>query len=522
MKADMTELLFWLPLLPILGGIVTGVFTRKRVILSGCIAIAVSLILFVMIIASNTTVFPWQTFPQAPVTATKSWIPDLDLNLHLVLDGYAGWMILMTLLTALTCLFFMIFVESGTSWKRIFSVLVILSGAIGVFLARDILSLLFAWGTWLILPFLADSRHADRKYTSGHITFFVFHLLSLLVTAGALALVHFTYFSKSGIHGLDISAISRVPISGTAQQWLFVMFLIGLGIRMPIFPFHGWLTDAISEFPASVAAFLVPASLATGVYAMLRICLPLCPDICIEYNKYVIFAALLSMIYGAMVALMNPHLLHRLGFVTLGYSGLMLLGLFTLNGTGSIGAILTSANFLPTMSILILTISWITTRADTELMQDITGIRHKFRLISVIVLTSVMALSGVPGLSMFSGLFLVVAGVIQTQPVWAGIALGTFLILSTGLLWMFQKMFTGKPSPVVNTFNTMDDLTPGRFLIPLTALILWFGFFPQYMVRSFTDPSETINRYIQSHRVLKQTQPGLTPMEHFFQQQKQN
>ncbi|MGB3976434.1 MAG: proton-conducting transporter membrane subunit [bacterium] len=516
-----TAFLFWLPLLPFLGAIAIGVFTRKKIILSGWIAIAVSLAVCIMVIESGTTIFPWRTQAINPISATKSWIPNLQLNAYLVLDSFAGWMIMMTTLTMLTGLVYMMFIEPRPSWKRLSCILIIFSGAIGVFLARDALSLLFAWGTWLIVPFFVDSRHADKKYASGRISFFIFHLLSLLLLAGALGLAHFMHFSKSGLQGFDMATISRLPIPESAQLWLFALTLVCLAIRMALFPFHTWLIDAITEFPATISAFLIPTGLATSIYTMLRICLPLCPDMCIKFNKYAIFAALLSMIYGAMVALMNPHLLHRLGFATQSYSGLMLLGLFTLNDTGFVGALLTAANFIPTMSILILAINWITSRTETDLMQDVTGIRHKFPLISIIAITCVMALSGIPGLSMFSGLFLIIAGVIQIQPVWAFIALAAFLILSTGSLWMFQKIFTGKPSPLVAGFNPADNLTPGRILIPLTALILWFGFFPQYMIHSFMDQSETINRHIQSHRILKQTEPVITPLEHFFQQKKQ-
>ncbi len=513
--------LFWLPILPFLGGIIMGLFTRKWITLSSWIAITISLAVCIMVIVSGTTVFPWRTHSINALSTTKSWIPGLELNAHLVLDSFAGWMIMMTVLAMLTCLVYMIFIESHLSWRRLFCILIIFSGAIGVFLARDALSLLFAWGTWLIVPFFVDSRHPNKKQNSGRITFFIFHLLSLLLLASSLGLAHFMVFTKSGLQGFDMTTLSRLPIPESLQLWLFALLFICLAIRMALFPLHAWLLDTISDFPASISAFLIPTGLATSIYIMLRICLPLCPDICLNFNKYVVFAALLSMIYGAMVSLMNPHLLHRLGFITQSYSGLLLLGLFTLNETGFVGTVLTAANFIPTMSILILAINWITSRTETDLMQDITGIRQKFPLLSIITITSIMALSGVPGLSMFSGLFLIIAGIIQIQPVWAFIALGAFLILSTGSLWMFQKIFTGKPSPVVAAFNSADDLKPGRILIPLTALILWFGFFPQYMIHSFTDHSDRVNRHIQSHRILKQTKPGLTPMEHFFQQQKQ-
>jgi NADH-quinone oxidoreductase subunit M len=521
MSLDSPDLVFWLPLLLIIGAAFTLVFLRKKFILSAIIALLLLVFVLLVVLNTKTLVLPWQTTADPPVTVTANWISEYHFNIIMVLDSFSGWMIVMTLLAAIVCFLFSAFVEINPCWSKIFILLILTGSTMGVFLARDIYTFLFSWGAWLVVPFCINSGDGNRQRTPGCLKFFVFHLFSLIAIAAGFSFVHFSYFIPSGIRGLDFTSISRIPIPESSQQLVFILFMIGFGIRMPLFPLHSWLSDTLTEMPASISAFLTSTGLATGIYSVHRFVMPLCPDISLDYKKYMIFAALLSMIYSAMVALMNPHLLQRLGFVTMCYAGLSLLGLFSLNETGTVGAILTSANFIAPITVMILFTGWLTVKAKTALMQDIQGLQKKYPLACVIILLVSMTLVGIPGLNLFSGLFLIIAGILLVQPVWAAIAIVAFLILGTGILWVFQKMVTGNVSPVVNTFNPTDDLKPGRFLIPLAVLIIWLGFFPQYMIHSFTDSANSVSRYIQSHRVLRQTEPGMTPMELFLSQQQQ-
>lgn len=522
MDVGFSRFLIWIALIPLLGGVFIGLLCRRKTRLAVFISTGLVFLVLLLVINSGTLVLPWQTQHSFPdITWTRGWISDFNLHVNLVLDGFAGWMIIMTAISAITCLLFASFAEPHPSIRRITTLLVITSGAIGVFIARDILSFIVSWGLWLLIPFCVDSRQPDRQRLSGTLKFFVFHFLSFLFITAGLAIVHFNHFQPAGIASLDVSAISRISIPVDAQKWIMLFLLIGFGIRMPLFPFHSWLSDVLDEMPGSVAALVTSTGLVTSIYAVLRIVIPLCPDACLDYNKYIVLTALLSTVYGALVALMNPHLLQRIGFVCLSYSGLQLLGLITLNGTGLNGVALTAANLAPTIAALILIISWITSRANSVLIQDFGAIWNKYPLLSVIFLLLALAVVGFPGLNLFPGLFLIIGGVIQTQPIWAALALIAFLILATGMLWMFQKIFTGKMSPAVESFRQGEEMLPGRILIPITALIIWFGFFPQYIIRSCTESTDTVNRYVQSKKVFKKTSPGMTPMEHFFRQNTQ-
>ncbi|MCD4652425.1 hypothetical protein K8T06_00645 [bacterium] len=516
MNQNSQNLLFWLPIMPMIGGILLSIIPAKSHRYSGFIAIAVTILIICITLSFEPITLPWHVNPSVDsISTSKIWIPDYHINFRLSLDGFSGWMIILTSLATLTSLIFSFFTDQGRD--RYFSIMIILASAIGIFLARDMFTLLFAWGIWLVIPFCTSTRQKNQKRPPGYLKFFAFHLFSLLLVTAGMAMVYLSEFKGTGTQNFEISAIAKLSIPLDIQQWLLLFLFTGFAIRMPLFPFHGWLSDSLDELPPCISALLTATGMATGSYALIHFCLPLCPDLIIELNRYFIFAAMVSMVYGAFVALVNPHLLQRLGFACIGYSGFLLMGIFSLNKTGLAGTALVSANFIITSLTLILASGWISLQADSVLLQDMGGIWKKSPLITGIYLIASLAFVGVPGLCLFPGIFLVIGGTLLTQPAWAAIVIAAFLVLATGMLWMFQQIFTGKSTSNIEKFEYSSDITPGRILIPITALMIWFGFFPQYMIRSMKTPIEAISQHIQSHRIFKHTSPEISPLELFFQ-----
>ncbi|HPQ40625.1 MAG TPA: proton-conducting transporter membrane subunit, partial [bacterium] len=505
-------------IVPLIGAVVIAMIPAAYRRVAGIAALGILTFLLIAILTFPPLVLPWHLNPSVQsVSVAKLWIPDLNISYRLVLDGYAGWMILLSILSAITCLLTMTF-NTRDPYHRggIFAILVLQSSAIGVFLARDVLTFLFAWGLWLIIPFCAPLHQRTAKKTAGLVKFFIFHLLSLLLVAAALALLTVSVFKNTAVQELDVAGLAKLSIPKHIQMWLLIFLFPGLAIRLPLFPLHGWLSDILDEFPPYLSAFLTATGSAAACYALLRICLPLCPDTILSINRYLIFTANVSMVYGALVALVNPHIFQRIGFAVLSYSGFFILGIFSLNGAGLLGTALTSASFMIITVILFLATGWISRQADSVLLQDFGGIWRKSPLMTGIFLLAALAFVGVPGLCLFPGIFLLIGGTLMSQPAWAAVAIAAFLILAAGMLWMFQQMFTGTISAAVAKFQPYEDIAPGRILIPVTALIIWFGFFPQYMIRSMNHPVDIVNQHIQSHRIFMKTRPGTSPLEHFL------
>ena len=147
MDLGVSRLLVWFPLAPLAGCVLVGLALRHRPRAAGTVAAAIVMAILTIVLFSGTLVLPWETQPPRPeIIWSDTWISDLSFHVNLTLDGLSGWMILMTCLTAITCLLFAGLVEPHGSVRRIISLLILASGAIGVFLAQDILSFLFSWG----------------------------------------------------------------------------------------------------------------------------------------------------------------------------------------------------------------------------------------------------------------------------------------------------------------------------------------------------------------------------------------
>jgi len=509
-------LLFWLPIIPLITGIFVSIIPDRSHKFSGITAIATTVFLVFITLSFEPVTLPWHVNPIVDsISISRSWIPDYNINFRLILDGFSGWMIIICTLAALTSLIFAYFTDPGRN--RYFAILIILASSLGIFLSKDMFTFLFFWGIWLVIPFCVAPRQKDQRRPAGYLKFFAFHLFSLLLVTAGLALVYFSALKEVGSQSLELSAIAKLSIPLSSQRWILFFLFTGFAIRMPLFPFHGWLSDSLDELPPSVSGLLTATGMATGCYALLSFCLTICPDLILELNKYFIFISMVSMVYGSLVALMNPHLLQRLGFACLGYSGFLLMGIFSLNGTSLAGTALVAANFILTSLILILASGWIIQETGSVLLQDMGGIWKNSPLIAGIYLLAALAFVGVPGLCLFPGIFLIIGGILLSQPAWAIIVIIAFLILATGMLWMFQQIFTGASTANIDNLTPYNDVVPGRILIPVTALIIWFGFFPQYMIRSMKTSVDNISLHVQSHRIFKNTQPEMSPLEHFFQ-----
>lgn len=510
-----SQILFWLPLIPLIGAFVIGVLPVSKHRLAGIISLTLILAVILLTIHFNSVVMPWHTSVKIEtITASQNWIPLYNIHARVTLDGYSGWMILTAAITAFFAILYGIF--SDRNRNRYITILIILASSIGIFIAKDPLTLLFAWGLWLLIPFTMASTHNKQHKDPNAMKFFCFHLLSFLSLMAGLGLVYFAVFNKFSSNNFDITSISQLTIPLDIQLLILVFLTIATAIRMPIFPFHGWLSDYLADISPAVSAVLTANSLATGSYVLIRFVLPLCPDVILSYNRYFIFIAMITMVYGALVALMNPHILQRLGFASLGYSGFLLMGIFALNDISLAGTALMSVNYMITIVVLILATGWISQKADSALLQDLGGIWKKSPLMAGVFLVASLAFVGVPGLCLFPGMFLVVGGTLMSQPAWAAVSIIAFLILAAGILWMFQQIFTGQASSRIEQFEPYSDTAPGRILIPLTAMIIWFGFFPQYMIQSMKNPLDSINQHINSHRIFRNSQSDMSPLELLF------
>jgi NADH-quinone oxidoreductase subunit M len=435
-----------------------------------------------------------------------SWVPTLGISYQLGLDGISYWFLELILSIALVCLSVSGF-DSVQQTRGFFAAFLLLtSTTTGIVLATDIFLFIMFWGISIGLMFYLIPYKDERRVNSAAIRFLLFQFAGLVALLLAFIFLYIAGSRFSGGMTFSLSFLEQVSIPGSSQTWIFWLLWIGFAIRMGVFPFHSWLPHILDSVSVPIAVFLGAVSVKLGVYGILRFCIPLCPDAVLESSQTIIYLALISIVYGALLALVQLDMRKVVSFSCVSHMGFVMLGLFVLNRTGFIGSIYHSLAHGFSFSLLIILIAWISRHYGTSLIIDFGGMNKVYPAMAVFFLLAGFAYLGLPGLSGFPGIFMVFCGTVMTQPVWTLIALVGFLIGAAGILWMYQRIFTGPVSDLVESME-ISRQPQGKAVFLLTAfLIIWLGLYPQFIVRDLNQPAMNLEGIIKSHHLLRESE----------------
>ncbi|HTL98692.1 MAG TPA: NADH-quinone oxidoreductase subunit M [Holophagaceae bacterium] len=420
----------------------------------------------------------------------RAWfsVAGLPVDYRLGLDGLNFWLVLLTaLLVPVTML------ATWNSLKRregVFAGLLLLleTGVLGALLSQDMLFFYLFWEGMLIPTYFMigvwggeDRRYAANKYflylASGSLVWLV-GLLYLAAKAGSFA------------PELMAQAASQLPFH--AQAWLFLAFLLAFAIKFPLFPLHTWMPDAYAQAP--VAAVPVGMLVKLGGYGFLRFVIPILPAAAAHYSKTLAVLAVIAIVYGALVALVQRDLKKLVAYSSLSHMGFVLLGLASLSVIGAQGAVLQLVNLgIGTTAIFLMT-GMLEDRAGTTMIADFGGAASRMPVLTGFWILAAMASIGLPLTNGFVGEFLILNGAFTSGFDW-GRAAACFATLGVLLgaaymLWATKRVFWGPENPDADggTAKLSSDLSLREIaaLAPLAALILWIGVHP----RPFLSASE--------------------------------
>ncbi len=387
----------------------------------------------------------------------KSWIPNPNIHYHMAADGISMWLVVLT--TFLTPLCVLI------SWKSIservkefFILLLVLETAlIGVFLALDLFLFYFFWESTLIPMALLIGMYGHGRKVYAAVKFFLYTMIaSVFMLAGILWL-----YAKTGSFDFVIiqNAIrnGQVENFAAAAPWLFLGFFIAFAVKVPLFPFHTWLPDAHVEAPTAGSVLLAGVLLKMGTYGMLRFNLGLFPEQSRSNAWWIMILALIGIIYGALVAMVQPNMKKLIAYSSISHLGFVVLGIFSFTPAGLSGAsYIMLAHGVATGGLFMLA-GIIYERRHTYEISEYGGIATPMPTYAKFFLFIVLASVGLPLLNGFIGEFLVLSGAFQDRPIY-GILAATGVIWSACyLLWMYQRVFFGKVTHRVN--ETLPDLS---------------------------------------------------------------
>lgn len=415
-----------------------------------------------------------------------AWMPQWGLTYYMGMDGISLLMVLLTVLLLPLCVL--------CSWtyisKRIkefhFSLLLMTSACIGVFLALDLVLFYIFWEAMLVPMFLliAVWGGPDRKYAS--IKFFLYTL-----AGSTLLLVAIIAFYKAG-GTFSIPELTGQNFPFRFQFWVFLAMALAFAIKVPMFPFHTWLPAAHVEAPTAGSVLLASILLKMGAYGFLRFCLPLTPDASVYFAPMMIAISVASILYGGFVALGQKDMKKLIAYSSVAHMGFVTLGIFLFSLRGFQGALMVMLNHGITTGALFMLVGAIYERSHSrEIVKNLGLGKYLPAYMFFFGLFALSAL-GFPGTNSFVGELLVLIGVFKDKP-WVGAAIVPGVMMGAAyMLRLGQKLAWGEPTQA----KSWKDLNRREwtYLVPLAVLVLYIGLAPGLTLRAI-DP--TLNRVLE-------------------------
>jgi NADH-quinone oxidoreductase subunit M len=415
------------------------------------------------------------------------WIPFFGIQFKMGVDGLS--VILVVLTTTLSWI--SILASFGPIKDRIkeymVSFLILEVGMIGVFVALDLFLFYIFWEIVLVPMYLIIGIWGGSNRIYATIKFVLYTLVGSLLMLVAILATAFAYQAATGswAHAFDFEALrqfaGQTGFADGLQLGAFLAFFLAFAIKVPMFPFHTWLPDAHVEAPTAGSVILAGVMLKLGAYGFIRFALPLFPAAAQTFAPAIIVLSLIAIIYGAIVALVQPDLKKLVAYSSVSHMGFVTLGIFVFNQQGMQGAILQMVNHGLITGALFLLVGVIYERTHDRTIAKMGGVAAIMPVYALTFGFFIFASAGLPGLSGFVGEFLVFVGAFEFAPVVAAVATICMILAAAYLLWMFQRVAFGEVSDFFRGLGGhLTDMSPVEILTlaPLGALVVVLGIFP--------------------------------------------
>jgi NADH-quinone oxidoreductase subunit M len=436
--------------------------------------------------------------------ASCDWIRTTGFTIshHLGIDGISLYLVILT--TFLTPLAILSSWHSITKRVKPFMIclLTLETGMIGVFCALDLVLFYVFWEVMLIpMYFLIGIWGGERKIYAA-VKFILYTMVgSLLMLVAILYLFH-----ANGGMSFDLVQITQRLSSGelvlnpAAEFWLFMAFLIAFAIKVPMFPFHTWLPDAHVEAPTAGSVILAGVLLKMGTYGLLRFCLPMFPTTAVSMAPLLSVLAIVGIIYGALVAMVQPDLKKLVAYSSVSHMGLVVLGIFAFTMQGLQGSTLQMLNHGLSTGALFLLVGMIYDRRHTRMISEFGGLAHASPMLACAFLVVTLSSIGLPGLNGFVGEVLVLAGSFMRNKTYGTLAALGMVLGAVYMLWMYQRVFLGKATNPANAEMKDIGLREKLILLPIVLVMLWIGVYSEPFLRRMEPSLRLVQQRIVNAR----------------------
>ena len=435
-----------------------------------------------------------------------SWIPSFGINYALGVDAIALVLILMSTILAPVVVLAGWNEAHGGRWSvKTFYILILVleTMMIGVFAATDVFLFYVIFEAMLIPVYFLIGGYGTGERSAAAVKFLIYSLVGgLLMLASIIAL--YVMSGAQGGHTFDINELSKLTMSSTTQNLLFLGFFIAFAIKAPVWPFHTWLPDAAQSATPGTSVLLLGVLDKVGTFGMIRYCLTMFPEASKTFTPVILVLAVISIIYGAFLAIGAKDIKRLIAYTSISHFGFITMGIFAMTSQGQSGAILYMFNHGFSTAALFLVAGWMISRRGSSTIAEFGGLQRVTPVMAWTFFLAGMSSLALPGLSSFVSEFLVLVGTFTRYPVHAIIATFGIVLAALYILIPVQKALHGPTTPGNENLKDLN-LREKLAIAPVIAIIVVLGFYPSPLLKvinpaashvisqmGFTDPVPTI------------------------------
>lgn len=443
------------------------------------IQFAVSLLLFKGFDPATPAVQMAEFFP---------WVPALGISYLLGIDGISFWLVLLT-----TFLLPVVVLGSWTAIdkkSRAFhcALFALQTAMLGSFVALDLVLFYVFFELSLVPMYFIIGIWGGQRRVYATMKFFLYTMVgSLLMLLGIIYLM-FTARDTLGYMTANVLELYKLKVPFVAgeflnpQSLLFFVFSLAFAIKVPMFPVHTWLPDAHVEAPTPGSVVLAGVMLKMGTYGFLRFVIPLFPEAAEHYAWVFLFLGAVGIVYGALVAMVQPDMKKLVAYSSVSHMGYVVLGLFAMNSYGVTGAIYQMLNHGVSTGALFLLVGMIYERTHSREIERYGGLAKAMPIYTILFFIVTLSSIAVPMTNGFVGEFLILLGGFQANKAFGSLAVVGVVLGAVYMLWMFKRVFFGEAGPLVkDEHHPLHDVGIREFvvMVPLVILIFWMGLMPE-------------------------------------------
>jgi NADH-quinone oxidoreductase subunit M len=419
-----------------------------------------------------------------------AWIPAFGIEYAVGVDGISLFLVVLTaFLTPLSLL---------SSWAslhgrvRAFSIcmLVLESAMIGVFVSIDLFLFYVFWDAMLVPMYFLIGVWGYERRVYAAVKFMLYTMAGSVLMLIAIISLAYLHDVANGMYSFDLIRLYDLQLSQRVQFWGFLAFALAFAIKVPLFPFHTWLPDAHVEAPTAGSVILAGVLLKMGTYGLVRFAFPLFPDAAVFFAPYLAGLAVIGILYGALVAMVQPDLKKLVAYSSVSHLGFVVLGICAMNVQGMQGAMFQMLAHGVSTGGLFLLVGMLSDRRHTRLIGEYGGLKAVVPRLTAVFFLITLASIGLPTLNGFIGEFLILLGAFARHWRWAALAATGVILSAVYMLWMFQRVNYGSVTTEKN--RALPDLTPREWalVVPTMAMAILMGVVPGIFLRPM-EPSVT-------------------------------